>query len=186
MNESKCFLSLVVPGRHPFVLEILDIILRDAVGYRLGLDVRLGNDGGGYTFEEWVCWYCGDVERATRCWGSFIVLNPESSPSHFMKTPRKYFHRELYTWDCHKALLRILCKQNDLLLERKDNVLGLLDDIPSTAHQLIVGWLTNTEVVTKSMVYLTLLFQAKPLRRPSMFTDPATNSGSWSAQTVNS
>ena len=52
-------------------------------------------------------------------------------------------NQERYERARHEALLRILCEQNDLLLERKDNVLGLLDEI-------IVGWLTSKEVVTRS------------------------------------
>ena len=72
-------------------------------------EIRLARDGHGYTFREfeeehgiWAEW----------CWERCIVLNPVSNPRYTL-----FDDAEMKA--CHKALLCILRKHNDILLGRK-------------------------------------------------------------------
>ena len=91
-------------------------------------EVRLATDGHGYTFREFEE---AHGEWATWCWERSTVLNPVSGEYLSFCIERKQA--------CHRALLRILRKQNGLLKARKvtEHVL------PEHAQQLIANFITN-------------------------------------------
>ena len=115
-------------GPHPILLG--DPHHRFSSFGRCGLaktEVRLARDGHGYIFREFEEWY---GKRATGYWERSTKLNPVSKSRGLGDEEKQA---------CHRALLRILRKQNGLLKARKvtEHVL------PEHVQQLIANFITN-------------------------------------------
>jgi len=72
--------------------------------------LRLAEDGHGYTFQEFDEFH--GAEWALWCWVRCEVLNPVDTNTYQKR--RRHLNQA-----CHKALLCILRKQNDILIGRK-------------------------------------------------------------------
>ena len=131
-------------------------------------EVRLARDGHGYTFREFEEEH---GEWATWCWERSTVLNPVST-YHLLREQEKQA--------CHKALLCILRKQNDVLRGRK-----VLTD-PRIEHVLlehvqdiIASFITIDKEAVKAMTYMKRrLFVKNKSMAKGLTTAPPTNSGS--------
>ena len=106
-------------------------------------EVRLARDGHGYTLREFEEEH---GEWATWCWERSTVLHPISTYKWL---------REQDKQACHRALLRILRKQNDVLIGRK-----VLTDpravhvLPEDVKQLIASFITIDKEAVKAMTYM--------------------------------
>ena len=131
-------------------------------------EVRLARDGHGYTFREFEEEH---GEWATWCWERSTVLNPVSTYQLL---------REQEKQACHRALLRILRKQNDFLLGRK--VLTnprTVHVLPEHVQHLIASFITIDKEAVKAMTYMkrTLFLKNKSMAK-GLITAPPTSSGS--------
>jgi len=131
-------------------------------------EVRLARDGHGYTFREFEEEH---GEWATWCWERSTVLNPVST-YHWLREQEKQA--------CHRALLRILRKQNDFLIGRK--VLTnprTVHVLPEHVQQLIASFITIDKEAVKAMTYMKRkLFLKNKSTVKGLMTAPPTNSGS--------
>ena len=121
-------------------------------------EIRLARDGHAYTFREFEKEH---REWATWCWERSTLLNPVSkSKYHWLCEQEKQA--------CHRALLRNLRRQNDILIGRK-----VLTD-PRTVHvlsepvrQLIASFIAIDKEAKKAMTYMkrTLPLENKSLAK---------------------
>ena len=127
-------------------------------------EVRLARDGHGYTLREFEEEH---GEWATWCWERSTVLHPISTYKWL---------REQDKQACHRALLRILRKQNDVLIGRK-----VLTDpravhvLPEDVKQLIASFITIDKEAVKAMTYMkrTLFLENKSMGK-GLTTAPLT------------
>ena len=129
-------------------------------------EVRLARDGNGYSFcefkEEHGKW-------ATWCWEKSPILNPGSFYNRL---------RQQEKHACHRALLRILRKENDFLKGRK--VLTnprIAHVLPENVVQLIATFVAIDKATVEAMTYVTrtLLLKNKPLATCLTSTPPTKN-----------
>ena len=117
-------------------------------------EMRLTRDGYAYTFRELEEEH---GELATWYWERSTVLNPVSKSKY-------HGFRELEKQACHRALLCILRKQNDILIGRK--VLTsprTVRVLPGQVRQLIASFISIDKEAMKAMTYMkrTLLLKDK-------------------------
>ena len=131
-------------------------------------EVRLARDGHGYTFREFEEEH---GEWATWCWERSTVLNPVS---------KYHWLREQEKQACHRALLRILRKQNDFLIGRKVLTNSrTVHVLPEHVQQLIASFITIDKETMKAMTYVKRkLFLKNKAMAKDPTTAPPTNSGS--------
>ena len=121
-------------------------------------EMRLARDGHAYTFREFEEEH---GEWATWCWERSTLLNPVS------KSKYRWFG-EHEKQACHRALLRILRRQNDILIGRK-----VLTDprtvqvLSEPVRQLIAGFIAIDQEAKKAMTYMerTLPLEHKSLAK---------------------
>ena len=124
-------------------------------------EVRLSSDGKGYTFceyeefhgEEWAIW----------CWERSKLLHPlihhfccVSVDDVFMERSYRYHAlSEHEKTQCHRALLRILGKQNDFVKGRKVLTNSKIADVlPLHIQQLIATFITAKMDIVYAMTYV--------------------------------
>ena len=131
-------------------------------------EVRLARDGHGYTFREFEEEH---GEWATWCWERSTVLHPISTYKWL---------REQDKQACHRALLRILRKQNDVLIGRKVLTHPRAGHVlPEDVKQLIASFITIDKEAVKAMTYMKRkLFLKNKSTVKGLITAPPTKSGS--------
>ena len=119
-------------------------------------EVRLARDGNGYSFCEYQEFH---GKWATWCWEKSPILNPG-----------KFYNRlrEQEQYACHRALLRILRKENDFLKGRKVLTNPTIAHVlPEHVVQLIATFVAIDKATVEAMTYVkrTLFLKNKPWRR---------------------
>lgn len=131
-------------------------------------EVRLARDGHGYTFREFEDEY---GEWATWFWERSPVLNPVS---------RYHCLQEQEKQACHRALLCIMRKQNDILIARKVLTNSrAVHVLPEYVQQHIASFIMIDKEAVKAMMYVKRKwFLKNKAMAKSLTTAPPTNGGS--------